>query len=773
MTEASAHATQRPRSRILRWAQQDKLRDRKHKKRSRSPENDWNAASKNKDTSERSKKQNNSGNDQIIGNQSYDVSGPSRQMATPLHQMAAAIPPSPQVMHQQPLYPSSHPPHFGYGPGENLVDPNAGNYGIIPSNMNSMMPMPPQWPVNNGLPIPASSVDINSNVCATPVSNGVEMMPSTSSAVGPYPFMGMANNYGIVQPSMDFGPPSVMPFPIISNVPIYLSNAVLTPPLPGEKRSRCPKPDGCRTVFVGNLPEKITQDIIKEAFERRGEIFIIRMSDKRFCHIRFMDMESVEQALLLSGYRIKIENKDEPAYNGKIHVDYAIARDDQRDFECRKRQMEREERHHQLNTFRPPSPPQMPHYSEHEATVLSEKLRNEETFKEGVRVLITWLERGECSKKNSGSFYSMLQSASSHTKKLANEKLKCEEVQKAREKLEMKTRSIQLELTKIEKVYTAAAVQKNWDHFSKNQRRHIEDWKKEIANFSAALIASRVEENMDLDMDENAEECSNEDQTENDELYPLRESNDTLKQQLSSTQKELDYYKQTCNEYYEEIVKLKSISEESQRVGSSEIPVENGYYSDKARKDISVTNSSTHCVPDAANVTANETCLVTLMSIFLLVHPFGANIDYICSYLLRTHPAITTRDIESLLRRFPDIFEEVSTRTGATFKKIWKYVAFDFSAHHNGRQQVDQFENVSCLVTLLSIFLHVHPFGANIDYICSYLLQTHPAVTKMDIEILLRKFPNSFEEVSTGIGATLEKKWKYVAFDSSARPNGR
>ncbi|GFX52603.1 ecto-NOX disulfide-thiol exchanger 1 [Trichonephila clavipes] len=713
---------------------QDKPRYRKHKKRSLSHENDWNAASKNKDTSERLKKQKNRGNDQIIGNQSYDVSGPSRQMATPLHQMAATIPPNPQVMHQQRLYPSSYPPHFGYGPTNNFADPKAGNYGTMPFNMNSMMSMPPQWPVNNGLPIPASSVGINSNVCATPFSNGVEMMPSTSSAVGPYPFMGMANNYGMVQPSMDFCPSRVMPSPIISNftpnVPISLSNAVLTPPLPGENITRL-KPDGCRTVLVTCLPEKITQDIIKEAFERCGSISEIRMSDKHFCHIRFNEMESVEQALLLSGYRIKIEDKDDPAYTAKLHVDCVTACDDLHEFGCRKRLREREERH-RAREGRPPSPPPISHFSEHEAIAVNEKLRNEETFKESARILITWLKRGECSKSNCGIFYFMLQSSNSHVKRLRNEKLKCEEeVQKAKENLDVMTRSIQLELSEIEKVYAAAVVQKNWDHFSKNQRRRIEYWKKEIAHFSAALIASRVEENMDLDVDENAEECSNEDQTENDELYQLRESNDTLKQQLLSTQKELDHYKQTCNEYYEEIVKLKSISEESQRVGqlssiqkelddykqtsneyyekivklksiceeivklksiseesqrvgSSEIPVENGYYSDNARKDVSVTNSSTQCVPDEANVTANETCLVTLMSIFLLVHPFGANIDYICSYLLQTHPAVTKIDIETLLKKFPNSFKEVSTEIGVTLEKKWKYVAFDSSARPDG-----------------------------------------------------------------------------------------
>ncbi|GFY43963.1 ecto-NOX disulfide-thiol exchanger 1 [Trichonephila inaurata madagascariensis] len=665
---------------------QDKSRDRKVKKRSPTPDEDWDKSSKFKDMLERIKKETNDKKmdvkDEQKEEQKSDIAGPSHQITASLQQqIAATVPQAQPIIHQPPICSGPYS-SYGYGPSESYMDPNQGNYGMIPPY--SIMPMPAQWPVNNPLAIPVTNVEIHPNVCSTSVSNGT--VSSTNTAMMPYPYVNMAtdsNFYGMIPPPVEnYYSPQVMTTPnVIPNfnlyTPIILSNAVLTPPLPGEKRSRRPKPDGCRTVFVGNLPEKITQDIIKEAFERCGEIFIIRMSDKRFCHIRFMDMESVEQALLLSGYRIKIENKDEPAYNGKIHVDYAIARDDQHDFECRKRQVEREERHRQLNTFRPPSPPQMPHYSEHEATVLIEKLRNEETIKEGVRVLITWLERGECTKKNSGSFYSMLQSASSHTKKLANEKLKCEEeVQKAREKLEMKTRSIQLELTEIEKVYTAAAVQKNWDHFSKSQRRHIEDWKKEIANFSAALITARVEEDMDLDIEEsNVEEYSNEDQPDNSELYDLKDELDATNHQLCLTQKELEDLKITNDKYQKEVLKLKEALEDSKKIGKAEnckIIAEDRSYSEK----IPVANSYAQCVPYKVDISDNETCLVALISIFLHVHPFGASIDYICSYLVKTHPTIITRDIESLMRKFPNLFKEESTGIGATLEKKWMFVGF-------------------------------------------------------------------------------------------------
>ncbi|GFR06090.1 ecto-NOX disulfide-thiol exchanger 1 [Trichonephila clavata] len=460
------------------------------------------------------------------------------------------------------------------------------------------------------------------------------------------------------------------------------------------------------------------------------------------------------------------------------------------DFERRDRQRVREERH-RAKKPRSHSPSPIYCFSKQETIRVNDKLRNKETFKEGARILFTWLDRGECSKQNHGAFYSMLESTSIYAKRLAKEKSRWEEeVEKARENLDMVARYMQLDLSEIEKVYAAAELKKNWDHFSKGQRKQIDDWKKEIASFSTALITVRLEEGMDLDMDENAEECSNEDQTENDELYQLRESNDFLKQQLTSIQKELDCSNLLCNQYYKDILKLKSVSGVSQKVGSSEIPVENGYHSDYAIKNVSVTNSSTQCVPDKIDVTENGTSLVSLISVFLHVHPFGANIDYICSYLLETHPAITTKDIESLLRKFPNIFEDMSTGIGATLQKKWKCVAFgsstlptshysdnsrkDVSVANNSTQcvpdKIDVTENEICLVSLISVFLHVHPFGANIDYICAYLLETHPAITTRDIESLLRKFPNIFEDMSTGIGATLQKKWKCVAFGSSTLP---
>lgn len=66
------------------------------------------------------------------------------------------------------------------------------------------------------------------------------------------------------------------------------------------------RPPGCRTAFVGGLPENITEEILHEVFERCGPIETIRLGKKNFAHIRFMNHDSVEQAMYLSGNYCKI-----------------------------------------------------------------------------------------------------------------------------------------------------------------------------------------------------------------------------------------------------------------------------------------------------------------------------------------------------------------------------------------------------------------------------------------------------------------------------------
>lgn len=219
---------------------------------------------------------------------------------------------------------------------------------------------------------------------------------------------------------------------------ITCNSCVLLPPNPNAPSPTTrERPPGCRTVFVGGLPENITEEIIREVFERCGEITTLRLSKKNFCHIRFAFEASVDSAIYLSGYRIRINNLKDSSNCNRLHVDYAQARDDQYEWECKQRQLQREQRHRERierDRLRPLSPPQIVHFTEHEAISVAEKLKQEDTFLKAVQILVTWLERGDCNKKNSNVFYSMIQSTNSHIRRFLNEKNSYEEeFQKARD----------------------------------------------------------------------------------------------------------------------------------------------------------------------------------------------------------------------------------------------------------------------------------------------------------------------------------------------------
>jgi hypothetical protein len=68
------------------------------------------------------------------------------------------------------------------------------------------------------------------------------------------------------------------------------------------------------------------------------------------------------------------------------------------------------------------------------------------------------------------------------------------------------------------------------------------------------------------------------------------------------------------------------------------------------------------------------------------------------------------------------------------------------------------------LIGLISTFLHIHPFGASLDYIWSYTQKILASVTPNQIQTLLLKYPAIFRQELSGVGATLERNWTFVGF---------
>lgn len=71
------------------------------------------------------------------------------------------------------------------------------------------------------------------------------------------------------------------------------------------------------------------------------------------------------------------------------------------------------------------------------------------------------------------------------------------------------------------------------------------------------------------------------------------------------------------------------------------------------------------------------------------------------------------------------------------------------------------------LIGIISAFLNVHPFGAGLDYIWSYVSKLEANLRPSDIELLMSKFPTVFKQELMGIGANIERKWLFGAFSNT------
>ena len=89
------------------------------------------------------------------------------------------------------------------------------------------------------------------------------------------------------------------------------------------------KPEGCDTVFVGNLPWDVEEDQLRELFSSAGEIATVRFATdesgafKGFGHIQFYDGSHTDAAVALAGSDV----------NGRaIRVDFAPPRQKRESF---------------------------------------------------------------------------------------------------------------------------------------------------------------------------------------------------------------------------------------------------------------------------------------------------------------------------------------------------------------------------------------------------------------------------------------------------------
>ncbi|XP_060743113.1 ecto-NOX disulfide-thiol exchanger 2 isoform X5 [Tachysurus vachellii] len=454
-------------------------------------------------------------------------------------------------------------------------------------------------------------------------------------------------------------------------------------------------------------------------------------------------------------YRIRLGSSTDKKDTGRLHVDYAQARDDLYEWECRQRMLAREERHRRRieeDRLRPPSPPPIVHYTEHECSQLGEKIKDDCKFPEAVRVLLTWVERGEVNRRNANNFYSMIQSSNSHIRRLMNEKAAHEkEMEEAKEKFKNALAAILVQFEQIVSVFHAASKQKAWDHFSKAQRKNLDMWRKqaeEIRNIhNEELMGIRREEEMEMsddDMEDAPESKDSDDSGPLAQVEALREENDSLRCQLDAYRNEVELLKQEQSKAHpqhseEDTTRQQQLSFLQQALQGMQKQLLK--IRDELKQREMELEKSTE---DKQHLESQIQSLKDRIQAF---------------------PTSHTLPLERSEWEDRGSDENTSHANESAASAVVSCSQEKESVPDKGPPSPVKSEREALLVGIISTFLHVHPFGASIEYICSYLQRLDTKISTTEVETLLGRLPYTFKQELTGVGASLEKRWKFCGFE--------
>ncbi|XP_044283294.1 ecto-NOX disulfide-thiol exchanger 2 isoform X4 [Varanus komodoensis] len=597
-------------------------------------------------------------------------------------------------------------------------------------------------PMDLGMSDPTAWATAMNNLGMAPMGMaGDPLLPDFDPALGMMtgipPINPMMPGLGMVPPPI----PSDMP---VAKEIIHCKSCTLFPPNPNlPPPTTRERPPGCKTVFVGGLPENGTEETIVEIFEQCGEIIALRKSKKHFCHIRFAEEYMVDKAIYLSGYRIRLGSSTDKKDTGRLHVDFAQARDDLYEWECKQRMLAREERHRRRmaeERFHPPSPPPVVHYSDHECSIVAEKLKDDSKFLEAVQTLLTWIERGEVNRRTANNFYSMIQSVNSHIRRLVNEKAAHEKaMEEAKEKFMLALSGILAQFEQIVAVYHSASKQKAWDHFTKAQRKNISVWCKqaeEIRNIhNDELMGIRREEEMEMsDDDTELPETKETKETEESALITqtesLKEENDSLRCQLDAYRNEVELLKQ-----------------EQGKMGLDEHP-----------------SKDQQLVLLQQSLQGMQQLLLKLQD---ECESREAELEKTKEEKLQLDKVLGNLKEKQELTAGPDWGKDCTDQEHAnSLSPICSVNQEKESILERGLSSNPiKTEREALLVGIISTFLHVHPFGANIEYICSYLQRLDSKICASEVEALMMRLQHTFKQEMSGVGASLEKRWKFCGFE--------
>ncbi|KAJ8972991.1 hypothetical protein NQ317_019022, partial [Molorchus minor] len=398
--------------------------------------------------------------------------------------------------------------------------------------------------------------------------------------------------------------------------------------------------------------------------------------------------------------------------------------DDQYEWECRQRQLQREQRHRERmeeERLRPPSPPPVVHYTDHEASAVSEKIKQDETFTKAVQCWIlsdsnNVAGKGDCNKRNVNNFYSMIQSTNSHVRRLLNEKTQYEEeLKKAKELMKGRMQGILLQC-KIRPFFTISVKlsdihgglpQEGLGPFHQGSEKEHRDLEKAVTGKEKEVKNVQLEESAANEKDDDEMDVSDDDEPlkkkhrfdiGNEEKNNLREENDNLRCQMEAYKNEvevlkMDYKKdmedkdkqfkmlqQTLQGMQQQLIDAKKRqSGEETRVKELQAKLKDKENKGKHLndKDIITLDDSENEQSDSVSMTECSTETLQRLS------ECDAKLIGIISAFLNIESDLRPSDIESLMNRFPTVFKQELVGIGANIERRWMFNAFNSVVANN------------------------------------------------------------------------------------------
>ncbi|XP_045539496.1 ecto-NOX disulfide-thiol exchanger 2-like [Papilio machaon] len=513
------------------------------------------------------------------------------------------------------------------------------------STLRPEIPVMPCMPMGNMM-MPGAMMSYNNML--------PNIMPQQQMDVQMHMMPGMNVMPNMIDQNMMMNQSMAMPNQII------FSSGILLPPIPGTSvPSRRERPKGCRTVVVGGLPIGVTTDVVMEIFKRFGEIYVNSPRHGIF-HVRFVSSDVMEQAFYLTGYRFKFHDQSDNEATA-IFIDYAMNREDEAEYEKDCEQ----------------TPLRVEQFTSTALTAITDKIKSEEEFATSAPTLAAWLQRGECNKRNAHIFYSLIQVSNNQLRRLFNEKMQLdEEFQNLKSSFKERFARIVMQFELVAKILTAAKHQRVSDHFTKQQRRNVEMWLKmteEVENIK--------EEFKTVFEDDEGERANSGKPMVTQEKYDeLKVENENLSYELEGYKNEAFLAKDEAERKFEKF-KAHFIAQQAMQNQKLYPPLPN--YRPDTMQEVSKTLSPPPTTDDNKVITSppsvppTDAKLISILTAFLMVHPLGATIDYLVSYVRSMAPNVTQGTVLQILQKYTDVFECKRSGIGATIEHRWSFITFD------------------------------------------------------------------------------------------------